>query len=98
MKLAIILAALSLAACTRPVPIVPVPVAPPALPEALAADPGPLPPIAATDLHSTLKDGLEADRRYREVRMTNRALVTLYGCVREAIVEATDPRRCLDPK
>lgn len=93
--LPIIAMTLALTACaTAPTPVVPTPVQIPALPASLAQRAEPLPPITGNDLHSLIRDGLQTDRLYGDLRLRHNATVAAYECVRRAINLQTDPSVC----
>ena len=90
----IILAAISLTACTKTVSVEPVPVAMPSLPAPLNETAKPLPPITGTDLHSLLRDGIAADRAYNELRDRHNAIIQAWECVRLSLRDGTDTDQC----
>lgn len=93
---AIIIAALLLASCAKPIPVTPDPVAMPVLPEYLAAPADPLPPIEGDDLDALIRDGIATDLAYSELRSRHNAVTTAWECVRVALRDSTDATRCFD--
>lgn len=79
---------------TKPVPVTPTPVQMPALPAPLAQRAEPLPPATATDLHGLIRESLDTDRRYNEVRDRHNAVLTAWDCVRAAMNTGSDATAC----
>lgn len=87
--------ALTLSACaTKPVPVVPEPVQMPSLPAPLNQPAQPLPTITATDLHGLIRDGLQTDRLYNDLRDRYNAVIQAWDCVRAALNQSEDASRC----
>lgn len=96
MKFVLIVAsALVLTACaTSPVPVVPKPVEMPALPAPLNQRAQPLPPLTSTDLHGHMREGVQSDRLYNDLRDRHNAVLQAWSCVREALLDRKDGREC----
>ena len=86
---------LLLGACTHQVAIAPKPVQMPALPESLAKKADPLPPITGTDVKDLIRDGVETDSKYADVRSRLNAVIDAWACVRASINDGKEPTDCL---
>ncbi|MEG1451764.1 hypothetical protein [Brevundimonas sp.] len=84
MKIAAITLCLMLAGCARTV-YVEVPAEPvelPALPPILSAEAVALPPLVSHDLHGHMREGVQSDRQYNDLRHRYDWLVKAYECLR----------------
>ena len=57
----------------------------PALPDNLNQQANPLPPSTATTLPELIREGMDDDARYNELRVKFNALRDLYNCVRDRL-------------
>lgn len=71
------------------------PVAVPALPDDLAEPAKKLPPITSPRMSDQLEDAIETDRAYNALAHRYNALLSVYGCVREALNDQKDAADCL---
>lgn len=86
---------LLLGACTHQVAVTPKPVQMPALPASLAKKADPLPPISGTDVKDLIRDGVETDSKYADVRARLNAIIDAWSCVRKSMNEGKEAHKCL---
>lgn len=85
----------TLAACgTSPVPVVPRPAEMPALPASLNQRAHDLPPVVATDLHGMIRESVQTDRTYNDLRDRHNAVLDAWTCVAGALNKGADALEC----
>lgn len=96
MKKILIGLCLSLTACgVAHVPVAPDPVIPPALPSNLAQKAGPLPPLTDPTMGGLQVQAAKDDAQYNSVAWQLNEVIDVYNCVRTAIMNKTDVKKCL---